>query len=113
MSRTPSGGTSSHFNSHGASCTEVLLKDTPTAVCRVETMALTIGEGTIISEGVVLQGHTVERLAATFVPTTCATCTAPQRLRTQIGKLSHCAASACPVLNRSPSVKCLSSGFAR
>lgn len=38
-------------------------------------MALTIGEGTIISEGVVLQGHTVERLAATFVPTTCVTLT--------------------------------------
>jgi hypothetical protein len=38
-------------------------------------MALTIGAGTIISEGVVLQGHTVERLAATFVPTECASCT--------------------------------------
>lgn len=38
-------------------------------LCRVEAMALTIGEGAVISEGVILQGHTVERLAATFVPT--------------------------------------------
>jgi hypothetical protein len=43
-------------------------------------MALTIGEGAIISEGVMLQGHTVERLAATFLPTECAACMAP-RLR--------------------------------
>lgn len=38
-------------------------------LCSVEATALTIDEGAVISEGVVLQGHTVERLAATFVPT--------------------------------------------
>ena len=39
---------------------------------RVETKALTIGAGAILGESVILQGHTVERLAATFLPTECA-----------------------------------------
>ena len=45
--------------------------------CRVETKALSIGAGVVICEGVILQGHTVERLAATFLPTECVCCPRP------------------------------------